>query len=342
MARRVTLAEVADAAGVGKATASRALRNSDHPEVSAVTREAVRRVADELGYRPHPTAQALRQGRFQTLSLVVPVVTAGYLGWWEPALLAARDEAAGRDRRLAVHLLDARSRDLGELLGELADFPPEAIVFVTPNLTSTQEARVRTLQMPVVFVDDKSRHAWTMTVCGDSRQGGYLAGQHLVEQGRRRIAVVVPKMRSVWLQERLAGFRAALEEAGVPVHPQLIVESSEPYLPQRPRSPGIEALLGRGEAFDGVFAVTDSLAVSALRSLQRSGWWVPDDAAVVGFNDERAAWLVEPRLTTIRQPVGEYGRTAARLALDLVDDDADPTRVTLPVELVVRESTVAT
>lgn len=340
MAEGVTLADVAKAAGVSKATASRALRDSDHPDVSAATREAVRRVAGELEYRPNATAQALRQGRFRTLSLVLPIVTTGYLGWWEPALIAAREEAAARGRRLAVHLLDARSEDFDGLLSELADAPPEAIVLVTPNLTLEQESQVQGLGIPAVFIDDKRRHDWTTTVCGDSREGGYLAGRHLVEQGRRRIAVVIPKMQALWLRERLAGFRSALDKAGVPLHRELIVESDEAYMPERPRSPGIETLLDRREPFDAVFAVTDSMAVSALRSLQRAGRGVPEEVAVAGFNDERAAWLVDPQLTTVRQPIADYGRTAARLALERVDGDADPRQVALPVELIVRESTV--
>jgi len=346
----VTLVDVADAAGVSKTTASRALSKVEHPDVSAGTRETVRRVAEELGYRANATARALRSGRVDVLSVVMPVLGLGYVGWWAPALSAARAEAARHGYRLVVHLLDSRSQELGEVLDGLVDFPTDALILITPLLTAAQESQVQRLKVPVVFLDDTAHHPWAPTVCGDNYGGGYLAGRHLVECGCRRIAAIVrlpeptygrERLELTYARERLDGFRAALREAGVVVRDDLIVGSEETFMPPPPRSLAIEALLARGETFDGVFAVTDHLAATALRSLRNAGLRVPGDVAVVGYDDERAAYLVEPPLTTIRQPVAEFGRMAVRVALAALNGGTDPERITLPVELVVRRSSAA-
>ena len=323
---------------MSKATASRALSVDGHPDVSVETREAVRQAAADLGYRASATARALRSGSFRALSVAIPVVERGYLGWWEPALSAARQEAARASYRLVVHLLDPRSSDLGQLLDELADVPTEALILVTPLLTATEESRLQSMRLPVVFIDDLAPHPWASTVCGDNRGGGYLAGEHLVERGCKRIAVVLPRGPLSFAQERLEGFRAALLDAGVPVHEDLIIVSDEPFMsPQT--SPGVDALLARGETFDGVFAVIDFLAVTALRSLKRAGRRVPEHVLVVGYDDDRAAWLVDPPLTTVRQPVADYGRTAVALALAAPTGRVGADHLRLPVELVVRAST---
>lgn len=338
--RRPTLAEVAQAAGVGKATASRALAATDHPDVGAETRERVRAVAAQLGYRPSSTARALRTGRFDTLSVVVPY---DLWEWLEATLLAAGEEAERSGFQLLVHPMNTHSVGVAPLLERLADIPTDALVLIDPTTTPEQEERLRGLDIPVVFIDDVSEHPWAPTLAGANRDGGYQATRHLVESGRTRVAALALSGTKRFVQERLAGYRAALAEAGLPVREELVVTVPDICTPSKPfMSPETVARLREAEV-DGVFAMADYLAASLVRELRREGVRVPEDMSVVGFDDERSAVLVDPQLTTIRQPTAEMGRQAVRLALSAVRGETVPAELhELPVELVVRDSSVPT
>jgi LacI family transcriptional regulator len=187
--------------------------------------------------------------------------------------------------------------------------------------------------MPVVVVDDRGHPAGLPSVSSANRQGAGLATRHLLELGRRRIAVVAGPMDYGCCRDRFEGYREALTEAGVELDPSLVVGADFTAAGGRA---AVTELVERGVAFDAVFAMNDLMAIGALDVL---GDRVPAEVSVVGFDDIAAAELTRPKLTTVRQPLYEMGQTAVSLALEAIEHGTTAEQnVTLPTTLIVRGS----
>jgi LacI family transcriptional regulator len=341
--RRVTLADVAQAAGVGVATVSRAL--GEHADVSNATRERVREAAMLLGYRPSVTARALRSGGFHAISAVVP--DAGW-GWWEPVVQSASTAAAAAGYQLMVHPVAGATGGVTAVLNGLANVPTEGVIIISvPDQQAAREACDR-ISLPAVAIDDTSRDVLFPTVSAQNRLGARSVVEHLLSMGHESIAVVTGSLDAgddagkwgdgLFMEERLAGYRDALTAAGLTVDADLVVSSSNPFDERRETWPEFEALLDR-RRIDAVFCVADLIAAPILRTLRRRGLRVPEDVAVAGFDDERAALLLDPQLTTARQPYQEMGASAVELLLaSIAGERTQPGRHELPTELVVRAS----
>lgn len=332
--RRVSLADVASAAGVGKATASRALSDRRSQDIGEATRERVRAVAIELGYTPNRAARALRTGRNDSISLVVPVEE---WAWWAPVVQGAAVAAGRRNLQLIVHPVQVTSSidaALAFLNGRGID---GAIVMTNARL----ERSDLPAPMPVVLIDDLDADPTLPTVRSDNRRGGRDLGRHLIERGRVAPAVFLPNPDAHFAVERLAGFREAYTEAGLEVPPDRVVAISESVtLSPRLHAEVGEAVQRFAGTIDSVFAIADYVAASVLRTLAEAGIAVPDDIAVVGYDDERAALLMNPPLTTMHQPLHEMGAAAVELLEEAIGGtERDDPVIELDGTLVVRAST---
>jgi len=337
---RVSLAEVARVAGVGKATASRALSPRDHPDIAPETRQHVRAVAEQLGYRPSRTAQALRTGRHRILSLVIPLQD---WAWWAPMLQGAAEETRRRGYNLLVHPLQPAD-GIGAVVQELKELAVDGLIMVTPDDSlddSLHENRwdLKGLNMPVLYIDDTRDRPDDLRVCAANRSGGVLVGRHLLARERKQPLIIEPAGDFLYVRDRRQGFIDAFLEEGIVLTPDRFIVSGETYAQEQALLPALQQRIQEGVQFDAVFATSDYLAISALRSLRQAGIRVPQDVSVVGFDDERAALLVDPRLTTVRQPLHQMGETAVQLLLDAVTAGEARSAVhELDVELVFRES----
>jgi len=342
MARRVTLREVSREAGVGIATVSRAL--ADHPDVSDETREHVRRVAQRLGYRPSVAARALRRGGFHAISMIVPD---NEWGWWEPVVHGAFAAAGAAGYQVLVHPISGVEGGTAAVVRGLENVPTEGVIVISvPDQRSVCEACER-IGIPGVAIDDSSAELHFPSVSAANREGAAQVVAHLVSQGCSRIAFLRPTLDSLpadrgdglYVLERGEGYRDALTAAGIGLDEQLIVEvehTDEGALGCRE----LGALLDSGAAPDAVFCAFDGIAPRVLRELDSRGLRVPADIAVAGFDDERAAILLNPQLTSARQPYDEMGRAAVDLLLRAIGGEAlEVTRHELPTTLVVRGST---
>jgi LacI family transcriptional regulator len=342
MAQKVTLTDVSHAAGVGIATVSRAL--GDHPDVSAVTRERVRAIAQELGYRPSAAARALRRGGFNAISVIVP--DDGW-GWWEPVVRSAFRTASAAGYQMLVHPVDGTEGGLAAVIAGLANVPTEGVIVISvPDQKSVREACDR-IGIPGSAIDDTSLDIHFPSVSATNRAGAADVVQHLISHGRSRIAFLRPPSQGanrswgdgLFIREREQGYRDTLTSVGLPVDENLVIEA--PY--EDDAAPGLRELgelLDSGTVPDALFCAFDGLAAPALRELSRRGLRVPDDVAVAGFDDERAALLVSPQLTTVRQPYDDMGRTAVELLLrSLAGERPEVKRYEFDTELVERAST---
>lgn len=327
-----SIREVAQRAGVSVGTVSNVL--NDSPRVSSAAAAKVRAAIADLGYVRNDAARQLRAGRSTTVGLVVLDVRNPF---FTDVARGAEDEAAKSG--LAVILGNSDEDDRRES-GYLDLFEEQRVHGVLISPYGDIEERLRRLRergTPVVLVDRESRDALISSVSVDDVAGGRLAVAHLLATGRRRIAFAGGSLDIRQVSDRLAGARAAIAEvAGA----SLEVLEADALTVLEGRRVG-EALIARAERPDAIFAANDLVAVGLLQALVMSGELrVPDDIALIGFDDiDFAAAAVVP-LSSIRQPRHEIGATALRiLREEAAEPDLPPRRIVFQPELVVRAST---
>lgn len=341
--QRVRLSEVARIAGVGIATVSRAM--GDHPDVSAATRDRIRTIAQELGYRPSVAARALRRGGFHAISVIVPD---NQWGWWEPVAHACVETAAESGYQVLVHPVGGAEGALADVITGLSNVPTEGVIVISvPDQKPVRDACDH-IGIPGVAIDDSSAEIYFPSISAANYAGAREVTEHLVATGRSRIVFVRPRLSggiSVWgdafyVRERERAYRDVLSSAGISVDDDLIIDTR--FDESAPDCPELGELLDRDISIDAVFCAFDQLAPTVLRELSAHSRRVPDDIAVAGFDDERTAVLVTPQLTTARQPYAEMGRAATELLLQSLTE-SPPTiqRYEFPTLLKVRASTGA-
>ncbi|MCC2321682.1 LacI family DNA-binding transcriptional regulator [Cellulomonas xiejunii] len=331
---RPTLLDVARAAGVSRATASRALAGL--PSVDAELARRVRAAAADLDYRTNTAARALRSGATGSVALVAP----------SSELEGQGGPFVGAPLRGATAVLFARSvqpvlllddgRDRAPLLRYLTSGHVDAAVVVLQRESEPLFAELGGLPLPVVFVGRPraSMDKALTSVDSDNYGGGRLAARTLLEAGRRRVATIAGPAGYAPADERTRGFRDELAAWGLPPGP--VVHGS---FSMSSGASAAASVLRRDPTVDGLFAGSDLMALGALRVLEAGGRRVPDDVSVVGFDDTVVAETCDPPLTSVRQPLRELGARAAELVLEvLADPHVEPQHVLLPTTLTARES----
>jgi LacI family transcriptional regulator, galactose operon repressor len=335
VASRATLADVAAAAGVSRATASRAL--GDSPNVSPATRKRVGAAANRLGFEANPLARSLRLGSTMAVGLVVPDVGAAF---YAMVLRGVQEvlEAHGY-HVLVVSSERAASRERAALQSLRAHRVDGVIV--------ASYGGYEDIGVPAAFFDDIPAGAGVGAVALANQEGIALLVEHLVEvHGHRRIAYLgapdtaaegaTPPVFSG--RERLDGFRAAVGRAGVPLPPEY-VRTIDPLRVERDVRAVAAELLAANPRPTAAIGGSDTLAVAVLAAARDVGLRVPEDIAVVSFDEPAYADLLDPPVTSLDRHDRELGRRAARLLLDaLAGAPRDPDVVRVPLALRVRRS----
>ncbi len=322
---RVTIANIADAAGVSVPTVSKVVNG--RADVAPETRERVEKVLAEQGYRRRgPT----RDSRAELLDVVFNELESP----WAMEIVKGVEEVA-RENGLGV-VLSAQEGPgaLGRSwVDAVASRRSAGLILVVSELTPDQVARLNARGIPFVVVDPAGEPAADVPSVGATNwNGGLTATRHLLELGHTRVGMIGGPPAMLCSRARADGYRAALETAGLPVDPQLIrwgtfhVEDGYEHA---------SALLELPEPPSAIFAGNDLQAFGVYEAARQQGLTVPSDLSVVGFDDLPMARWVGPPLTTIRQPLTEMAATAARLVLG----QGDAERVELATTLVVRQST---
>jgi len=332
----MNLEDIAKKAGVSRATVSRVINND--PKVSAATRERVWNVIRQENFQLNPAARALVRRQTEIIGVVVPTAENIFFtdNNYFTQILAGVSQSS-RERDYAVLLW----------LGELTDDDEHLMQKVSNNrlmdgiiiasLTHDHPLfkRLQTLQYPFVMIDRPLEYADQINyVSIDNVQAAEALTTHLIRLGRRRIAHITGDMRISDAHERLQGYKNALTHAGLPIDHDLIVEG------HFNRLSGYEAtkhLLSY--APDAVFAASDTVAVGVLQAAREAGLGVPEDLAVIGFDDVDVAAQSIPTLTSVRQPLIEKGAVATRLLIDLIQGRVSgPQHIILNAELIIRQS----
>lgn len=328
-----TLIDVAKAAGVSRATASRVL--AGHPSVNAELASRVLSAASSLDYRANAAARILRGGASGSIAVVVPSSELdGLAGPFIGAPLRGVTTTLFANSRQPVLLLDD-GRDPAPLLRFLTQRHVDGAVVMLVRESEGLFLQLADLPIPVVYVGRPREDLPpdVTSVDADNYGGARLGTRALLEAGRRRIATIHGPAHYAPAVERHRGFVDEHAEWGVEPGP---VDRGEFTMPS---GAAAAARLLQSGAFDGIFAQNDLMAAGALRVLADGGLRVPQDVSVVGFDDTVVASTASPPLTSVRQPLQEMGARAAELVLEAIADPSTaPQRVVLPMTLTLRES----
>ncbi|WP_441246877.1 LacI family DNA-binding transcriptional regulator [Kitasatospora sp. McL0602] len=332
---RPTLEEVAALAGVGRGTVSRVINGS--PRVSEKARAAVEQAVAELGYVPNRAARTLVTSRTDAIALVVPEAETRLFSepYFSDIISGVSAELADTDMQLLLVLVrNQRERD--RLSAYLKAQRVDGVLLVAVHRDDPLPTVLEELRIPSVLVGRRGDQEPLSYVAADNAGGARMAVRHLLRRGCERIATITGPLDMEVAQARLGGYRAALEEAGRQYREELVGLAD--FTEESGRS-AMRALLDRVPDLDAVFCASDVMAAGALQVLRAAGRRVPDDVALIGFDDSIVARHTDPALTSVRQPIDVMGRTMARLLLEEIADPGRARRqVVLATELVVRES----
>jgi LacI family transcriptional regulator len=325
-----TLSEVAQQAGVSPTLVSRYLNN--RIELPAATRERIDAAIARLDYRPNLLAKRLSTGKAEAISLVTSEIANPFF-----AELAAAIEAEAERHGYAVYISSTRGDNARAVnaIRRLKDQHVDGLIMMTNYPDDGRLASSLRSQKNIVLVDEDIPGVTVPRIFVDNEHGAWLAANHLIEAGHRDIALIGGPDGLLTVRERLAGFKRAMREHRRRVRSEWVM------LGDYSREFGFEAtrrLLEAPRQPTAILACSDYIAVGVLSAVHQRGLAVPDDLSLVGFDDMPFAELVDPPLTTVRQPIAEMGRIAFERLLALLNQAKVPALTRLPVKLVERRS----
>ncbi|NLO82360.1 MAG: LacI family transcriptional regulator [Clostridiales bacterium] len=327
----ITIKDVAKRAGVSASTVSRAL--SGKVPVDRETRDRVMEAVRALNYRPNVLAKGLKEGRTNTIGLIIPNICNPIF----PAVARGVEDVARENGFTVVLCNTDEDMDMERSYVEkLQNRWVDGLIFATAREESEHILKLKQQAFPVVLV---ARHmgAAVDAVVVDNYSSSVEAVDYLIKTGHKKICIVVGDRDLMLYRERFEGYRHALESAGLPLYHAMVLDVSgrddNGY-------DAIKSMLERGIIPDAIFATSDPRAIGAIRAIKDCGLRVPDDISVIGFDDLDISLYIDPPLTTVSQPLYEMGREAARKLINLINGDKDekPQITIMETRLVKRKS----
>jgi LacI family transcriptional regulator, repressor for deo operon, udp, cdd, tsx, nupC, and nupG len=328
-----TISDVAKRAGLSRATVSRVLNN--HPNVTEDKKRLVREAMEALNYVPNSTAQRLRNQKTDTIAILVPVLTNPFFAY----LLEAIDMVATQNH-LQLLICQTRYSKQKELdfLGLLRTKQVDGLI-LTSYENEWGKIEPYTELGPMVLCNEYERNTKVPIVRMDQFEASYIGTRHLIEQGHIRIACTNGDKSNLG-KDRQSGYRKALEEYGLPIREDWIF-SNVYDIEDGKRA--FRTIMNMKEGPTAVFTGSDQVAAGMIMAAKALGIKVPDDFAIIGFDDQPIAKVVEPALTTIRQPIEEMGKTAMDIIIDSIahKKEENHLEILLPFDLIIRDSTMS-
>ncbi|KIF71047.1 LacI family transcriptional regulator [Streptomyces sp. AcH 505] len=331
-----TLEEVAALAGVGRGTVSRVINNS--PRVKDSTRALVEQAISELGYVPNRAARALAGSRTDAVALVIPENEKRFFAepYFSDIVHGVADGFADTDMQLLLTFLRTES-ERKRFLQYAGARRVDGVLLVSVHGSDPLPDLLAQIGLPTVLGGRRSADEPVAYVDADNAGGARSAVAHLAGSGRRAIATVTGPPDMYVAQSRLRGYEDAVRDVSGAAPDSSWIANGD-FTEEGGRRATAE-LLDRHPELDAVFAASDVMAAGALHTLRAAGRRIPQDVAVVGFDDSPIARHTDPGLTSVRQPVEEMGRTMARVLLTALGaPEAAREHVVLPTELVQRAS----
>jgi LacI family transcriptional regulator len=327
-----TISDVAKLAGVSPVTVSRVLNDSG--SVKPATRSRVQQAINELHYLPNVAARSLRSKRTNTLALLVPDITNSF---WTTVARGVEDEAQNGGYSVLLCNTDEdpvkQQRYQDVVISQRVDG-----VIITPYDSDPHNlSRLKDRKIPVVAIDRRIEGWEVDSVAGDSISGAHVLVSHLISLGHQRIAIISGPMNTSTAQDRVIGYRQALDDANIQVDPSLIKFGEFRSLSGEELT---YQLLDEGQRPTAIFAANNTIAMGIIKAANRRSLRIPQDLALVCFDDIPNLSLVFPFLTVVVQPAYEIGVRAAQLLISRLEgtENLAPRHIVLPIRLIVRHS----
>jgi len=331
---KVTIVEVAEKAGVSLGTVSRVINNDIH--VAPETRERVSSVMREMGYVANRQARSLKGSKTNVIGVLAPDLGTGYIG----------EIMRGIDSELALSQLDLMlftthrtAIKEANYVANMGQGMVDGLLLVLPRNPADYTGTLTRSNFPFVLIDHQGTGEPCPAVGATNWQGAYNATEYLVKLGHTRIGFITGSMDLGCAQDRLAGYRSALRTHHIPEIPELVYEGD---FFQTDGYDGASVLLDLPVPPTAIFASNDVMAMGVMDAVRNRRMHVPDDISVVGFDNIPQSAMVYPSLTTVQQPLEQMGRVATQMLLGILKSpEKDVSRIELPTELIVRNSTLA-
>ncbi|MFP5390273.1 MAG: LacI family DNA-binding transcriptional regulator [Gammaproteobacteria bacterium] len=326
-----TLLDVARVAGVSPSTVSRILNGT--AKVSDDKRLAVQAAIEKMNFAPNQMAQGLKKGRSHTIGIVVQDISSPF---FDETLRGVDDGLKGTGYASVIVSGHWNAAEEADRIRLLLARKVDGIILLSGRLADEDILRFAG-QRPIVSTGRALQTSSALGFKLDHENGAYQAVRHLIDLGHRRIAFVTGPANHHDAEERMRGYRRALDEAGIAFDAELVAEGD---FHESGGAHAMGVLLGRGHTFSAVFAANDLSAYGARLCMYRKGIRVPDDISLIGFDDLPGSEYTTPPLTTVRQPLYDIGRIATQALLHLIEGETVSEDIP-PLQLVVRETTRA-
>ena len=331
LAQDITIFDVAEKAGVSHSTVSRVINNKSN--VNAETRERVLHAMEQLGYVGNMHARSLAGGSSRVIGLLVDHLNTGYTD----ELMKGIDEALeAHNYNLMLYTTHRQKTREAAYVAKMTQGLADGLILIVPRNEKAYLETLHQRKFPHVLIDYQGYNRYVPSIITTNRKGGNDATTYLITLGHRRIGFITGEMAYGCAPERLAGYRAALEEHNIAFDPELVCEGN--FLQPQGYQCAYQ-LLSLPHPPTALVVSNDVMAFGAMEAARELGFRIPADLSIIGFDDIPQAAHVHPALTTVRQPLEEMGRSAVNLLFKYIaNPHAEIERVELSTRLIIRES----
>ncbi|WP_430908274.1 LacI family DNA-binding transcriptional regulator [Maribacter sp. 2-571] len=336
--KQVSLKDIAKEVGVSIATVSYVLSKGKDSRVSEGMSQKIREVAKRLNYQPNSIAQSLKSGTTNTIGLVLADIANPFFANLARVI---EDEAAKFNYTVIFGSSDEKAAKSKQLIDFLSSRQVDGFIIAPSEGSEEQIKTLQEQQIPVVLIDRFFPKIPTDFVIIDNYDSSYNIVKQLVRCGHRRVGMLAYVNRLFHMQERIRGYRTALEDYGLEPDPECLGEISHEEVKEQTEA-AIDKMLASDNPIDSIFFSTNTLAIYGLKHLDSLNIKVPEDIAVVSFDEGEAFDFYYCPLTHVRQPLEEMGKEAVRsLSNRIKNPDTPQQTICLPAKLIVRESSGA-
>lgn len=338
MPKKTTIYDIAKALNITAATVSRAL--NDSPRVKDATKHLIIETAKQMNYEQNKLAQALKSGKSYNVGVIVPYITSNFFA---SIIRGIEEELYPK----GYHVIICQTHDQENLeienITSLLNAQVDGILMSISNSNIENNPTFKNLlrkNVPLIFFDRKKDIKGVSSVTIDDFKGAYLATQHLIEQGCKRIAHLSNDRSLEIFQNRYLGYKQAILDAGLEFDDRLVVETVSKVDEARKST---QKLLHLNQRPDGIFASCDFSALGAIKEIKGNNLRIPEDICVTGFSNEPFSQFMELSITSVDQSPMEMGRIAANVFLDEVKNDKNSKsekQIILAPELIIRQSSL--
>jgi DNA-binding LacI/PurR family transcriptional regulator len=335
--KETTIIDIAKELNVSKSTVSRALKN--HRSIGEATKKAVQDLAKKYNYHPNDIASSLSKRSTKTIGVIVPLLSHYYFS----TVISGIEELAYKSGYKVIICQSAESYEREVIVSQtlLSSKVDGLLVSISRETKNYDHFKVfQEKNIPIIFFDRICPEIEASSVIIDDYQGAFMAVEHLIQQGCRRIAHFAGPPLLLISQNRINGYKDALKAYNISFKEELLIDCG-PGLEQENGSQAAQQMLDAGLRPDAIFAFCDPIAIGVMLTLKKNKIKIPEEIAVVGFCNEPTDTVVEPPLSSLVQPAFEIGETAAEIFFQHIQDKTSPIeKRVLSTELIVRESSL--